>query len=89
VALRLIHDLEFKNSQQISEDDLCTVVKAVYPKEYPNKTRSTTEQQILESLLHCRVGHVSLISGTCLLALFVRPNSLGVSVIVNFAGITT
>jgi hypothetical protein len=32
-ALRLIHELGLKNNQQISEDDLCTVVKALYPKD--------------------------------------------------------
>jgi hypothetical protein len=48
-ALRLIHELGLKNNQQISEDDLCTVVKALYPKEYQTKLEALLNSKYLKA----------------------------------------
>jgi hypothetical protein len=37
VALKLIDELGLKDKQQISEDDILTVVKALYPEDYQAK----------------------------------------------------
>ena len=48
-ALRIIRELGLKNSQQISEDDLCTVVKALYPKEYQTKLEALLNSKYLKA----------------------------------------
>jgi hypothetical protein len=48
-ALRLIRELGLKNNQQISEDDLCTVVKALYPKEYQTKLEALLNSKYLKT----------------------------------------
>ncbi len=48
-ALRLIRELGLKNNQQISEDDLCTVVAALYPKEYQTKLEALLNSKYLKA----------------------------------------
>jgi glycerol-3-phosphate dehydrogenase len=48
-ALRIIRELGLKNNQQISEDDLCTVVAALYPKEYQTKIEALLNSKYLKA----------------------------------------
>jgi hypothetical protein len=48
-ALKIIRELDLKNNQQISEDDLCTVVKALYPKEYQTKLEALLNSKYLKA----------------------------------------
>jgi len=48
-VLRLISELGLKNNQQISEDDLCTVVAALYPKEYQTKLEALLNSKCLKA----------------------------------------
>jgi hypothetical protein len=48
-ALKIISELGLKNNQQISEDDLCTVVKALYPKEYQTKLETLLNSKYLKA----------------------------------------
>jgi hypothetical protein len=49
VALRIINELGLNNTQQISEDDLCTVVKALYRKEYQTKLEALLNSKYLKA----------------------------------------
>jgi hypothetical protein len=48
-ALKIIRELGLQNNQQISEDDLCTVVKALYPKEYQTKLEALLNSKYLKA----------------------------------------
>lgn len=48
-ALRLIRELNLSDNQQISEDDLCTVVEALYPKEYQTKLEALLNSKYLKA----------------------------------------
>jgi hypothetical protein len=48
-ALKIIRELGLKDNQQISEDDLCTVVKALYPKEYQTKLEALLNSKYLKA----------------------------------------
>jgi hypothetical protein len=48
-ALKIIRALGLQNNQQISEDDLCTVVKALYPKEYQTKLEALLNSNYLQA----------------------------------------
>jgi hypothetical protein len=48
-ALRIIRELGLQNNQQISEEDLCTVVKALYPKEYQTKLEALLNSKYLKA----------------------------------------
>jgi hypothetical protein len=52
-ALKIIRELGLKNNQQISEDDLCTTAKALYPEGLQTKIEAPLKSKILESRLHC------------------------------------
>jgi glycerol-3-phosphate dehydrogenase len=49
LLLGLIRELGLKDNQQISEDDLCTVVKALYPKEYQTKLEALLNSKYLKA----------------------------------------
>jgi hypothetical protein len=48
-ALKIIRALGLKNNQQISEDDLSTVIKALYPKEYQTKLEALLNSKYLKA----------------------------------------
>jgi hypothetical protein len=48
-ALRLIDELGLKNNKHISEDDLYTIVKALYPKEYQTKLETLLNSKYLQA----------------------------------------
>jgi hypothetical protein len=49
VSLGLIRELGLENSQRISEDDLCTVVAALYLKEYQTKLETLLNSKYLKA----------------------------------------
>jgi hypothetical protein len=48
-ALKIIRELGLKDNQQISEDDLCTVVAALYPEEYQTKLEALLNSKYLKA----------------------------------------
>jgi hypothetical protein len=48
-ALKIIRELGLENNQQISEDDLCTVAAALYPKEYQTKLEALLNSKYLKA----------------------------------------
>ncbi len=48
-ALKIIHELGLKNNQQISEEDLYTITKALYPKEYQTKLETLLNSKYLKA----------------------------------------
>lgn len=49
VALEVIGELGLKNKQQISEDDLLTVVKSLYPDDYQDKLEALLNSKYLRA----------------------------------------
>jgi hypothetical protein len=48
-ALKIIHELGLKNNQQISEEDLYTITKTLYPKEYQTKLEAMLNSKYLQA----------------------------------------
>jgi hypothetical protein len=48
-ALKIIHELDLKHNQQISEEDLCTVTKALYPKTYQTKLEALLNSNYMQA----------------------------------------
>ena len=49
-ALKIIAELRLKNNQQISEDDLVTVVKTLYPEDYQEKLEALLNSRYMKAI---------------------------------------
>jgi hypothetical protein len=48
-CFKIMHELGLKDNQQINEDDLCTVVAALYPEEYQTKLETLLNSKHLKA----------------------------------------